>query len=102
MEMDPLDPSSFMEPTVTHYYLDMLDNSVLPQIEDNNAIFQQDGPLLQYTTAVNKYLMAHFPGRWTGRGGWKPWPPHSSHLISLDFYHLYRFNKRIFLYFVSE
>jgi hypothetical protein len=35
---------------------------------------------------VATVLARHFPGRWFGRDGPVPWPPHSHHITPLDFF----------------
>jgi hypothetical protein len=75
-----------MERTVTSYhYPDMLENFVLSQTEDNNAIFQQNGALYHYATTVCKHFNAYFLGWWIGGGGWKSLPPHFPDLTPLAF-----------------
>lgn len=80
-------PFFFAESTVTSIaYLDMLQLFTLPQIENEDLIFQQDGAPPHYAQIVREFLDQHFSRRWIGRGGWKPWPPRSPDLSPMDFY----------------
>jgi hypothetical protein len=79
-------PYFFAEGTVTsHNYLDMLELFAIPQIDDDNVIFQLDGAPAQYGNIIMEFLDEIFPQRWIGRGGWKEWPPCSPDLTPLDF-----------------
>jgi hypothetical protein len=79
--------SFFAERTVTsHNYFDMLELFAVPQIDNDNVIFQQDGAPTHYANIFTEFLDEIFPLRWIGRGGWKQWPPRSPDLTPLDFY----------------
>jgi hypothetical protein len=64
----------------------MLELFAVPQIDDDNVIFQQDGAPAHYANTVTEFFDETFPRRWIGRGGWKQWPPCSPDLTSLDLY----------------
>jgi hypothetical protein len=54
----------FEERAVTsHNYLDMLELFAVPQIDDDNVIFQQDGAPVHYANTVKKFLDETFPRR---------------------------------------
>jgi hypothetical protein len=79
-------PFFFAETTVTsHVYLDRLEHFLVPQLDVNNVIWQQDGAWPHYHRDVKRYLNQTFPGRWKGRGGYIPWPPRSPYLTPMDF-----------------
>jgi hypothetical protein len=79
-------PFFFAEATVTgHVYFDMLERFLVPQLDVNNVIWQQDGAPPHYHSDVTRYLNQTFPGRWIGRGGCIPCPPRSPDLIPMDF-----------------
>ena len=48
--------------------------------------FQQDGAPPHFDLTVRAYLDHTFPGRWIGRSGPLPWPPHSPDLTPGDFW----------------
>jgi hypothetical protein len=80
-------PYFFAERNVTsHNYLDMLELFAVPQIDDDNVIFQQDGAPGHYANIVMEFLDEIFPRRWIGKCGWKQWPPRSPDLTPLVFY----------------
>jgi hypothetical protein len=64
----------------------MLEPFAVPQTDDDNVIFQQDGAPARYANIVTEFLDETFPRYWIGRGGWKQWPPRSPDLTPLDFY----------------
>ena len=68
-----------------HSYLDMLENSAVPQIPPG-FIFQQEGAPPHFYRDVTTFLDETFPGRWVGRGGPTAWPPRSPDLTPLDFF----------------
>jgi hypothetical protein len=77
----------FPERTVTsHNYLGTLELFAVPQIDDDNVIFQQDGAPAHYANTVTEFLDETFPRRWIGRCRWKQWPPCSLDLTPLGFY----------------
>jgi hypothetical protein len=62
-------PYFFAERTVTsHNYLDMLELFAVPQIDDDNVVFQQDGAPAHYANIVTESLET-FPWHWIGSGG---------------------------------
>jgi hypothetical protein len=65
--------------------IDMLKHFVVPQLDVNNVIRQQDGAPPHYHRDVTRCLNQTFPGRWIGHGGYIPWPPRSPNLTSMDF-----------------
>jgi hypothetical protein len=78
----------FAELTVTtETYLDMLQQFVVPQVEDlqPTVIFQQDGAPPHWGRIVRDCLDATFPNHWLGRDGPLAWPPHPQTL------HLYTY-----------
>jgi hypothetical protein len=64
----------------------MLELFTVPQIDDDNVIFQQDGAPAHYADIVTEFLDETFQRRWIGRGEWKQWPLLSPDLTPLDFY----------------
>jgi hypothetical protein len=64
----------------------MLELFAVPQIDDDNVIFHQDGAPAHYVNTVTEFLDEIFPRPWIGRGGLKQWPPCSPDLTPLDFY----------------
>lgn len=82
-------PFFFAEATVTGIvYLDMLENFVMPQLEDigHQVFFQQDGAPPHWNLRVREFLDERMPGRWIGRGGPLLWPPRSPDITPLDFF----------------
>jgi hypothetical protein len=67
-----------------HVYLDILDHFLVPQLDVNIVIWQQDGPLPSIT-GLWQYLDHTFPGRWIGHGGYILWPPRSPNLTPMEF-----------------
>jgi hypothetical protein len=68
-----------------HKYLDMLERFLVPQLDINNLICQQDEALPQYHRNVTWYLYHTFPGRWVDCGCYILWPPTSPDLTAIDF-----------------
>lgn len=68
-------------------YLDMLENFVLPAIQNIGMpqFFQQDGAPPHFSISVRNWLNEVFPDRWLGRGGPREWAPRSPDLTPLDF-----------------
>lgn len=64
----------------------MLGLFTVPQIENKNFIFQQNGTLPHFSEIVQDFLYQKFPFREIGRGGLKAGPLHSPDLIPMDFY----------------
>ena len=58
----------------------------LPQQIRLAGYFQQDGAPPHFALTVRAYLDRTFPGRWIGRSGPLPWPPHSPDLTPCDFW----------------
>ena len=64
-----------------HYYLDLLENSVMPQLHqdmDRDFIFQQDGPTPLPPPYFHREGISYLNRRvvaWIGRGGTIAWPP---------------------------
>jgi len=56
------------------------------QNDVNTNGFQQDGAPPHFALTVRAYLDHTFPGRWIGRSGPLPWPPHSLDLTPCDFW----------------
>jgi hypothetical protein len=61
----------FFHTTVTHnLYLNMLRDTVLPQLQrehdNDDFLFQQDGAPLHYAITVRKFLNERLPNRWIG------------------------------------
>lgn len=72
-----------------HNYLDILQNFVLPSLEDidrDTVYFQQDGCPAHSTNLIKNWLDNHFPERWIGRFGPIHWPARSPDLTPMDFY----------------
>lgn len=67
-------------------YLDMLELFTVPQIENENFIFQQNGALTHFSKIVQDFLNQKFSCRGIGRRGLKAGPSHSSDLLPMDFY----------------
>lgn len=83
----------FIQGTLTgEKYLNMLDNEVMPAIqqycgdETDLLIFQQDGASSHYYRKVKDWLNEHFEDRWMGRGGPIAWPARSPDLSPLDYW----------------
>lgn len=98
-------PFFFAERTVRgHSYLDMLENWLMPQLEEDSQdfIFQQDGAPPHFHNDVRWYLNEHLPQRWIGRTGRDDeallkWPPRSPDMTPCDFF-LWGFVKdRVFV-----
>lgn len=82
-------PFFFAEQTISGIvYLDMLENFVMPQLEDlgENVIFQHDGAPAHWSLLVRSFLDQTMPERWIGRNGPIPWPPRSPDITPLDFF----------------
>ncbi len=76
-------------------YLDLLQNDVVPAIQDaaydqnidfDSVYFQQDGAPPHFAIIVRDFLNQTFPNRWIGRSGPILWPPRSPDLTPLDFF----------------
>lgn len=71
-------------------YLDLLQNHVIPHIEQLNlnveTIFQQDGCPAHNSQIVRDLLDATFPHRWIGRNGPIHWPARSPDMAPNDFF----------------
>jgi hypothetical protein len=75
---------SFSETAIMGYvYLDMLEHFLVPRLNVNSMIWQQDGAHPHYDRDVIQYLT--FPGRCIDRGSYIPWPPRSPNLTPMDF-----------------
>jgi hypothetical protein len=75
-----------MESSITgSVYLDMLTEFLIPKLDVDSMIFQQDGAPPHYHRDVTSFLNKTFPQRWVGRGGHIAWPPRSPDLTPLDF-----------------
>ena len=79
----------FFEGNVTaKSYLQMLENNIIPQLQEHPAfpemIWQQDGAPPHYGKIVRDYLDDSFE-RWIGRRGTVEWPPRSPDLTPCDF-----------------
>lgn len=85
-------PFFFTETTVTGMiYLDMLQLWLMPQLLNNDFIFQQDGCPAHYHNEVRQYLNTELPRRWIGRASEEDqhimlWPPRSPDLTPCDFF----------------
>jgi hypothetical protein len=79
-------PFFFAENTITgHVYLDRLQHFLVPQLDVNSVIWQQDGAPPHYQRNMMQYLNQTFLGRWRGSGGYHPWPLRSLDLTPMDF-----------------
>jgi hypothetical protein len=58
----------------------MFELFAVPQIDDDNVIFQQDGAPAHYANTVMEFFDDALPRRWFARGGWKQWLPRSPDL----------------------
>jgi transposase len=83
----------FIEGNLTsEKYLDMLQNVIVPEIQNlaapnfGNIWYQQDGAPPHYGHAVREYLDRTFPNKWIGRRGSIEWPPRSPDLSPLDYF----------------
>ena len=80
----------FFDDNVTgENYLDMLQQSFLPQLsrcEKRHGVFQQDGAPPHYAKSVRKFLDDNFANRWIGRCGPVVWAARSPDLSPLDFF----------------
>lgn len=81
----------FFNGTVTGAsYLEMLQDVVLPELQNNplfentNFIWQQDGAPPHYSLVVRECISSNFD-EWIGRRGTTDWPPRSCDLTPLDF-----------------
>ncbi|XP_049781100.1 uncharacterized protein LOC126183304 [Schistocerca cancellata] len=80
----------FNKSTITaDVYLDLLTEYEAPQLTDlkPTTIFQQDGAPPYWGLHVCQFLNETFPGKWIGRDGPIPWPPHSPDITPLDFFY---------------
>lgn len=75
----------------TERYLDLLQNQVLPAIQDlpnfNQIWFMQDGCPVHNSRAAREFLNLHFPNRWIGTNGIIRWPPRSPDLTTQDYFY---------------
>lgn len=75
-----------------HSYLNMLQDFLLPALEDitlekrQQMYFQQDGCPAHSTLLIQNFLDVHFSGKWIGRFGPVHWPARSPDLTPLDFF----------------
>lgn len=82
-------------------YLEMLQNQIVPALEElnynpQNIIYQQDGAPAHFSLIVRNWLDENMPN-WIGRGGPTWWPPRSPDLTPLDFF-LWPYIKNIVFY----
>ncbi|GFS59605.1 uncharacterized protein TNIN_445491 [Trichonephila inaurata madagascariensis] len=80
--MYPFSPIFFAKESVRdHSYLDMLQNCLMPQLEEDSQdfIFHQDESPPHFYNDVRRYLNEHLPQRLTGRDdkALLKWPPRS-------------------------
>ena len=61
--------------------------SILDENGDFPAFMQQDEAPPHYDIEVRRWLDQQFPGHWIGRCVPMEWPPMSSDLTPMDFYH---------------
>ena len=59
----------------------------MPVASRQQMFFMHDGAPAYFSLSVREDFDAHYPGCWIGRGGLIAWPPRSSGLNPLDFYH---------------
>lgn len=84
-------PFFFNETVNSERYLAMLENSVLPALQEfpnyDALIFMHDGAPPHWAITVRNFLDANFPMRWMGRGSQQyPWPARSPDLTPCDFF----------------
>lgn len=82
-------PYFFNENLNQHNYLEMLQNFLLPSLEQEelgHIYFQQDGCPAHSTLQVREWLNLHFPDKWIGRFGPIHWPARSPDLTPMDFF----------------
>jgi hypothetical protein len=87
----------FQEQTINmNTYLDVLQMYAVPQIVHLQPyILQQDGAPPHWGLQVRACLDRTFPGRWIGRDGPMPWPPHSPD-VTMDFFLWSYFKSNVF------
>lgn len=71
-------------------YLDMLENFLLPEMDNrgivaHETIFQHDGASAHFRADVRDWIDEQF-GSWIGRGGPTAWPARSPDLTVMDFF----------------
>lgn len=83
----------FHDQTVNgHRYLGMLENDVLPVLQNIEAFregqmwWQQDGAPPHWYRPARDFLDNHFPERWIGRSGPLAWPARSPDLTACDYW----------------
>lgn len=82
-------PYFFNENLNQHSYLEMLQNFLLPSLDQEelqHIYFQQDGCPAHSTFIIRDFLNLHFPERWIGRHGPIHWPARSPDLTPMDFF----------------
>jgi hypothetical protein len=85
-------PLFFAEKSVRgQVYLKMLQNWLMPQLAEEEFIFQQDGAPPHWHMGVREYLSGNLPGRWIDRASAVDdiictWPPRSPDLTVCDFF----------------
>ena len=80
-------PFFFDEPVTGERYLNMLQTSFFPQVQQQRDIrFQQDGAPPHYVHCVREWLDINFNGGWIGRRGPIEWPARSPDLTPMDFF----------------
>src|SRR5436190_4754 len=73
-------------------YVNFLENELPALLEDVplrdkvELIFQHDGAPAHFSRQVRRFLDAHYPERWIGRGGPIIWPARSPDLNVLDYF----------------
>ena len=87
-----LGPFFFDETITGARYLEMLQNVILPLLEEigefneNRLIWQQDGAPPHWYRPAREWLDQHFGQLWIGRNGPTAWPPRSPDLTACDFW----------------
>jgi hypothetical protein len=84
-------PFFCMEMSVTgQMYLKMLQNLLMPQVAEEEFIFQQDGAPPHWHMGVLEHLSGNLPGQWTGHASASDvlctWPSRSPDLTVCDFF----------------
>lgn len=76
----------------SNYYLEILNEYFMPQLEEENLefrrnmVFQQDGCPAHSTLVITNWLNEQFPQKWIGRHGPIYWPPRSPDLTGMDYF----------------
>lgn len=92
--MDIVDPFFFAESTI---YLDMMKLFIVPQVENENFTFQQDGALPRFDKIVQtKSLIAD------GLVEAAAWPPHSPDSTLMVFYLLEQVKQQVYKNIMNE